>query len=132
MVSSSRHPGDDSDLESEIGEVQPRISDHDSPECEGVLHYLWMTKCVSLHNEDGVAVAEGICHSVKSDLVIGTSGPLGKTHVVVQISKSMKEGEFSDDWRYSVRAWPIMHVFYNGASFFSHERRHKYNCRRML
>jgi hypothetical protein len=88
-------------------------------------------KCVSLHNCDGIAVGEGICHSVKSDLVLGSTGPLGDMHVAVQISRSLKPDEFPDDWRYSVRAWPIKHVFFNGTSFFNHERRHKLNCRGM-
>jgi hypothetical protein len=70
---------------------------------------------------------EGICHSVKFDLITGSNGPLRDTHVVVQISKSINADEFLDDWKYSVRAWPITHVFYNGASLFNHERRHKFN-----
>jgi hypothetical protein len=90
--------------------------------------HLWMTKCASLHNNNGIAVGEGICHSVKSDLVVESTRPLGDTHVAVQISKSLKPDEFLDDWRYSVWAWPITHVFYNRANFFNHERRHKFNC----
>jgi hypothetical protein len=115
-----------SDIEDEVPFV---ISHRDIPECEGVPCHLWMTKCVSLHNEYGVAVGEGICHSVKSDLVVGSNGPLGDTHVVVQILKSLKLDEFPDDWRYSVRAWPITHVFYNGANLFNHERWYKFSCR---
>ena len=119
--------GNDSvfDVEEDVPEV---ISDRDIPEYEGVLRHLWTTKCVSLHNSDGIALREGICHSVKSDLVVGSMGPLGDTHMAVQISRSLKPDEFLDDWRYSVRAWPITHVFYNGVNFFNHERRHKFNC----
>ena len=115
-----------SDVEEDNQEV---IFDRDIPECNGVPHHLWTTKCVSLHNNDGIAVGEGICHSVKSNLVVGSTGPLGDTHVAVQISRSLKPDEFPDDWRYILAAWPITHVFYNGASFFNHERRHKFNCR---
>jgi hypothetical protein len=86
---------------------------------------------MSLHNCDDIAVGKGIYHSIKSDLVVGSTGPLGDTHMVVQISRSLKPDEFPDDWRYSVRAWLITHVFYNGASFFNHERHHKFNCRGM-
>jgi hypothetical protein len=93
-----------------------------------VPRHLWTTKCVSLYNDNGIAVEEGICHSIKSNLIVGSTGPLGDTHVVVQISKSLKPYEFPDNWKYSVRAWPIIHVFYNGASFFNHERQHKFNC----
>jgi hypothetical protein len=48
-----------------------------------VPRHLWTTKCVSLHNSDGIVVEEGICYSVKSDLVVGSTGPLGNTHVAV-------------------------------------------------
>ena len=105
------------------------ISDRDILECEGVPRHLWTTKCVSMHNSDSIALGEGICQSVKSDLVVRSSGPLGDTHVVVQISRSLKPDEFQDDWRYFVLAWPITHVFYNGVSFFNHERCYKFNCR---
>jgi hypothetical protein len=132
MASSSGVVGSDndplSDMEEEVHEV---FSDRDIPECEGVPRHLWTTKCMSLHNCNGIAVGEGICHSVKSDLVLGSTGPLGNTHVAVQISRSLKPDEFPDNWRYSVRAWPIKHVFFNGTSFFNHERRHKFNCRGM-
>ena len=114
-----------SDVEEDVWEV---IFDRDIPEYKGVPHHLWTTKCVSLHNSDGIALGEGICYSVKSDLVVGSTGPLRNTHVAVKISRSLKPDEFLDDWRYSVRAWPITHVFYNGVSFFNHERRYKFNC----
>jgi hypothetical protein len=125
MASSSGVVGYDndplSDMEEEVYEL---FSDRDIPECEGVPQHLWTTKCVSLHNCDGIAVGEGICHSVKSDLVLGSTGLLGDAHVAVQISRSLKPDEFLDDWRYSIRAWPIIHVFFNSTSFFNHERRH--------
>jgi hypothetical protein len=129
MVSSSVRFGYENDPFSDMEEVvEDLVIDHDIPECEGVPRHLWTTKCVSLHNDGGIVVGEGICHSVKSNLVVGSTGPLGNTHVAIQISKSLKRDEFPDDWRYSVRAWPITHVFYNGASFYDHERRHKFNC----
>jgi hypothetical protein len=91
MATSSGVVGSDndpfSDMEEEVHEV---FSDRDIPECEGVPRHLWTTKYVSLHNCDGIAVGEGICHSVKSDLVLGSRGPLGDTHVAVQISRSFR------------------------------------------
>jgi aldehyde:ferredoxin oxidoreductase len=54
MASSSIHVRDDSDFKSEVREVHPHVSDRNTLECKGVLHHLWTTKCVSLHNEDGV------------------------------------------------------------------------------
>jgi hypothetical protein len=41
-------------------------------------------------------------HNINSNLVIETTGPLGDTHIVVHISKSLKEDKFPDDYRYSV------------------------------
>jgi hypothetical protein len=74
MASSSIHVGSKNDPLSNIEEeVEELLSDQDIPECEGVPRHLWMTKCVSLHNNNGIAVGEGICHSVKSDLVVGSS-----------------------------------------------------------
>jgi hypothetical protein len=82
--------------------IQQLLSNYDIPECKGMPPHLWTMECVSLHNDDGIAMEEGFCHSVKSDLVVGSTGPLGHTHVAVHILKS--------------------------ASFFNHERRHKFNC----
>jgi hypothetical protein len=110
-------------------EVQNVISDCNILECEGAPHHSWTTKCVSLHNDNGILVVEGICYSVKSDLVVGSIVPLGDTHVAIRISRNHKADEFPKDWKCTVQAWHITHVFYNGASLFNHERRHKFKCR---
>jgi hypothetical protein len=52
---------------------------------------------MSLHNDNEAALVEHICHSFRFDLVIGTAGPLREIHIVVQISKSLMEDEFSND-----------------------------------
>jgi hypothetical protein len=53
-------------------------------QCEGFGRSSWITKCVTLTNESGVDVAQGICHSVKVDLVIDSDGmPLGNDRVAV-------------------------------------------------
>jgi hypothetical protein len=78
--------------------IQQLLCDRDIPECKGVPRHLWTTKCLSLHNDDGITVGEGICHSVKSSLLVGSTGPLGDTQVAIQISKSLKPDEFPDDW----------------------------------
>ena len=83
---------------------------------------------MSLYNEYSVAVGEGVCHSIKSDLVVGSKSPLVDTHVAVQILKNLKPNEFPNNWRYYVQAWPITHVFFNSANLFNHKRRHKFNC----
>ena len=88
-----------------------------------------MTKVVTVHSNDGVPVAEGICYSINSDLVLDWNSPMGDSHVAVQISKSLCTDHVLDDWRYSLRVWPVTHVFYNGASLRDHEVRYNYNCR---
>ena len=57
---------------------------------------------MSLYNDNRIVMEEGICHSIKSDLVVGSTGPLEDTHVVVQISMSLKLDECPDDWKYSI------------------------------
>jgi hypothetical protein len=85
-----------------------------------VPRHSWIVKYVLLYNYNEILVAKGICHSVKYELVVGSTGQLGDTHVEIQISKNLKADEFPEDRRYSARAWPITHVFYNGASLFNH------------
>lgn len=38
--------------------------------CKGVSCHSWTTKCVSLHHDNEILVVEGICHSIKSELVV--------------------------------------------------------------
>ena len=87
-----------------------------APLCDGTPRRLWVGKCVVLHRADGFPIARGICRNVSSD-VVGSSGPLGESHVAIQISSSLSMADVLDKWRYSIRAWPIEFVFYNGASF---------------
>jgi hypothetical protein len=56
----------------------------------------------------------------KFQFVIGTTGPLGITHVVIQISKSLLEDELSDNWKYSMHDRPTILVFYNKATLYNH------------
>jgi hypothetical protein len=77
MASFSIHVGDNSHFHSEFREIQPRINDRDIPICNSVPRHLWTTKCITLHNDDKVVVAEGISHNVRFDLVIGKERPLG-------------------------------------------------------
>ena len=83
---------------------------------------------MSLHNDNRIAMGEGIYYSVKSDLVGGSVGPFKDMHITVQTSKSPKADEFPNNWRYSVRAWLIIHVLYKDANLFNHEKWHKFNC----
>jgi hypothetical protein len=76
----------------------------DIPKCKGVLRHLWTNKCVSLYNDNGIIVEEGISHRFKSDLVVRSTGPLKDTQIAVQISKRLKVDEFPNDWKYYVQA----------------------------
>ena len=97
------------------------------PECEGLPRRLWNTKCVNLYNEEGRLVGEGMCHSVKSDLVVGANGPLGDSHVAIHICQSHSEEDISQDLVYALVAWPTKLVHYHGASLHNHEARDKWN-----
>jgi hypothetical protein len=81
--------------EGEIENVPEEVVD--IPDCEGVSWGLWCTRIVTLHSVGGLPVAEGICHSVNSDLVLGCDGPLGDSLVAVQISKSLDSTQVPED-----------------------------------
>ena len=48
-------------------------------------------------------------------------------HVAVQISKTLNHEVVPDEWRYSLRAWPIENVYLNGASLHDHKLRAEYD-----
>ena len=81
-----------------------------APLCDGTPRRLWVEKCVVLHRPDGFPIAKGICRNVSSDVVVGSSGPLGDSRVAIQISSSLSMADTPDEWRYSIRAWPIEFV----------------------
>ena len=91
------------------------------PECEGLPRRLWNTKCVTLYNEEGKLVGEGMCHSVKSDLVVGTNGPLGDSYVAIHICRSHSEEDIPQDLVYPLVAWSTKLVHYHGASLLLKE-----------
>ena len=39
-------------------EVEELLSNHDIPKCKGMPRHLWMTKCVSLYNNNRIVVGE--------------------------------------------------------------------------
>ena len=97
------------------------------PDCEGLPRRLWNTKCVTLYNEGGKLVGEGMCHSVKLDLVVGANGPLGDSHVAIHICRSHSEEDISQDLVYVLVAWPTKLVHYHGASLHDHEAKDKWH-----
>ena len=74
-------------------------------------------------------MAKGIYHNVSLNVVIGSSGLLGDSHIAIQILSTFSKIDVSDEWRYSFQAWPIEHVHCNGASFKDHEIQATYNSR---
>ena len=74
------------------------------PKCEGLLRRLWNTKCVTLYNKEGKLIGEGMCHSVKLDLVVGANGPLNDNHVAIHIYGSHSEENISQDLVYALVA----------------------------
>ena len=91
-------------------------------ECEGFRRSSWVSKRVTLTNEDGDYVAKGVCQSVDSSVVLETDGrPLGSEVVCVQIAESLLETEIPFGWIYSLCAWPIKRVLLNGASLHDHD-----------
>ena len=86
----------------EDSHIMTNMDDFVIPQCEGIPRQNWTGKCVVRQNVSGAVVAEGICCNVSSDDVIGSSSPLGDSHVAVQISSSLSEIDVPDEWRYSV------------------------------
>ena len=103
-------------FEDEVDDVSI-LEETTAPLCDGIPRRLWVGKCVVLHRADGFPIARGICRNVCSDVVVGSIGPLGESHVAIQISSNLSMANVPNEWRYSIRAWPIEFVFYNGASF---------------
>ena len=94
-------------------------------ECEGLPRRLWNTKCMTLYNEEGKLVGEGMCHSVKSDLEVGANGPLRDSHFAIHICRFHSEEDIPQDLVYALVAWPMKLVHYHGASLHDHEARDK-------
>jgi hypothetical protein len=91
-------------------------------DCEGLPRSQWITKCVLLKDDNAGSVAIGVCHSVCSKLVLGSDGPLGPSRVAVQIVNVLIVEERTSDWMFTLRAWNIMHAFYDGASLYDHDQ----------
>ena len=81
-----------------------------------------MTKPIILHTSNRVSVGKGMCQSISSNLVVDCHGPLGDDYVVVQVVETFDELQIPLDWMFSLRAWHIREVYYNGASLYDHEQ----------
>ena len=101
--------------------------DPDVPEFNVIPRRLWEGRTVSLHNGSGVRIAEGLLRNPRSSAILGSSGPLGDSQVVVQVSTTFVPVEAPDEWRYSFKPWPIQQVFLDGVSLFHHNQRDIFN-----
>ena len=99
----------------------------DLPEFLVIPPRLWVEKTVLLHNGSGVCIAEGLVPNLRSNAIVGSSGPFGDSQVFVQISHMFVEEEAPDEWRYSFKSWPIQQVFFDGVSLFHHSKCNVYN-----
>ena len=87
----------------------------------------WVGKTVSLHNGSGVCIAQGLVRNLRSNAIVGSTGPLGNSQDFVQVSRTFVEEEAPNEWRYSFKSWPIQQVFLKGVSLFHHSKRNIYN-----
>ena len=58
---------------------------------------LWVGKIVSLYNDSGLLIAEGLVRNLRSSAIVGSSGPLSDSQVVVQVSTTFVEKETLDE-----------------------------------
>jgi hypothetical protein len=72
-------------------------------------------------------IAEGLVQNLRSSAIVGSSGPLGDSQVVVQVSSTFVVEEAPDEWRYSFKWWPIQQLFLDGVSLYHHSERDVYN-----
>jgi len=96
--------------------------------CDGIPRAKWNTKCVTLRNNAGVDVANGVCQNVNPELVIDMDGrPFGDDRVAVQIAESLCEEQVPSGWVWSLLSWDIRNVFLNGFSLYDHNQTYLYN-----
>jgi hypothetical protein len=63
-------------------------------DCDGIPRAKWHPRAVTLRNEAGVDVANGVCQNVDPSLVVDSDRrPLGDDRVAVQIAESLCEEE---------------------------------------
>jgi hypothetical protein len=99
----------------------------DIPEFRVVPPRLWVERTVSLHDSDGLKIAEGLPRNLRSNAISESSGPLGDSLIVVQVSNVFVPVERPEDWIYSFKSWPIRQVFLDGVSLLHHSQRDIFN-----
>jgi hypothetical protein len=96
--------------------------------CDGIPRAKWVRRCVTIRDEVGNDVANGVCQNVDPELVIDMDGKaLGDDRVAVQIAESLCEEVVPSAWRWSMHSWDIKRVLLNGVSLYDHDQNHIYN-----
>ena len=100
-------------------------------ECTGLSRASWVNLDVVLHNDNGVAVAEGICRNTNPQDCVDEKH-LGPDDVGVVILESLVHSEVDPTHRFSLRRWPLRNVTIDGVSLLDHERQHMQNQKEIL
>ena len=58
---------------------------------------------------------------------MGSSSLFGDSQFFVQVSRMFVEEEAPNEWRCSIKSWPIQQLFFDGMSLFHHSEHNIYN-----
>lgn len=93
-------------------------------ECPGLPRYKWNTKFVTLFNDEGGIVAEGICQSIGSEFLLDSDDePIREDQVLVQIVNCINLDYVPADSIFGSRKWSLSHAIHNGWSLRDHLQR---------
>ena len=113
---------DESADEDDLDLPLPTIPHSPTVECVGLSRAEWINLDVVLLNDNGVAVAEGICRNTHPQDCIDEN-PLGPEDVGVMILESLVHSEVDPTHRFSLRRWPLRNVTIDGVSLREHEQK---------
>ena len=96
--------------------------------CPGLPRNKWITKFVTLLNDGGDIVAEGICQTVDFEKILQSNDELvSEDQVVVQIVKCLNLNFVPADTIYGTKKWKLSHAIHDGWSLLDHLRVDQYN-----
>lgn len=109
-------------------EVHELILPEHLRDCPGLPRHKWNTKFVTLLNDGGNIVAEGICQSMGSECLLDSDDePLREDQILVQIVKCLNLDFVPSDTIFGSRKWNLSHAIHEGWSLLDHLRRDQYN-----
>lgn len=84
-------------------------------DCPGLPKNKWITKFVTLLNDGGDIVAQGICQSVGSECLLESRNEsLREDQIVVQIVKCLNLDFVPADTIFGTRIWNLSHAIHDG------------------